>query len=121
MKVPQPSISVTLFFFIRKCTPLAIRSATVRLRLKATPKSNVTSPLMPKCLRLVGEEVGDLGVAQQGLGRDAADVVADPAPVLQLDDRGLQAQLGGADGGHVAAGTGTQHDDVIVVRSWAQP
>ncbi len=33
LKVPHPSISVTLFFFIRKCTPLAIRSATVRLRL----------------------------------------------------------------------------------------
>ena len=48
MKVPQPSNSVILFFFIRKCTPLAIRSATVRLRLKAAPKSKVTSPLMPK-------------------------------------------------------------------------
>ena len=47
-KVAHPSISVTLFFFIRKCTPLAIRSATVRLRLNATPKSNVTSPPMPK-------------------------------------------------------------------------
>ena len=39
VKVPQPSISVTLFFFIRKCTPLTIRSATVRLRLYAAPKS----------------------------------------------------------------------------------
>ena len=47
VKVPQPSISVILFFFIRKWTPLAIRSATARLRLNAAPKSKVTSPLMP--------------------------------------------------------------------------
>ena len=47
VKVAQPSISVILFFFIRKCTPLAIRSAVVRLRFQAAPKSNVTSPLMP--------------------------------------------------------------------------
>ena len=47
VKVAQPSISVTLFFFIRKWTPLAIRSATVRLRLYATPKSKLTSPLIP--------------------------------------------------------------------------
>ena len=36
-----------LFFFIRKWTPLVIRSETARLRLNAAPKSNVTSPEMP--------------------------------------------------------------------------
>ena len=33
VKVPQPSYSVILFFFIRKWTPLVIRSETARLRL----------------------------------------------------------------------------------------
>ena len=47
VKVPQPSISVILFFFIRKWTPLVIRSETERLRLNAAPKSKVTSPEMP--------------------------------------------------------------------------
>src|SRR4051812_45123119 len=47
VNVPQPSNSVILFFFIRKCTPLTRPSATVRLRSKATPKSKVTSPEMP--------------------------------------------------------------------------
>src|SRR3954451_9761636 len=45
---PQPSYSVILFFFIRKCTPLTRPSATTRLRSKAAPKSNETSPEIPK-------------------------------------------------------------------------
>ena len=48
MNVPQPSNSVILFFFIRKCTPLTRPSATTRLRSKAAPKSKETSPVMPK-------------------------------------------------------------------------
>ena len=37
-KVPQyPSYSVILFFFMRKCTPLTMRSLTWRLRAKALP------------------------------------------------------------------------------------
>jgi hypothetical protein len=35
--VPRPSNSVILFFFIRKWTPLTRPSATVRLRLNASP------------------------------------------------------------------------------------
>ena len=37
VNVPCPSISVILFFFIRKCTPLTRPSATLRLRSKAAP------------------------------------------------------------------------------------
>jgi hypothetical protein len=48
VKVPHPSNSVILFFFIRKCTPLTRPSATDRLRSNAAPKSKDTSPLMPK-------------------------------------------------------------------------
>ncbi len=36
-KVPRPSNSVMPFFFIRKWTPLTRPSATVRLRLYASP------------------------------------------------------------------------------------
>ena len=48
------------------------------------------------------------------LGRDAPDVEADAAPVLGFDDGGVQSELGGADGGDISAGAGTEHDDVIV-------
>ena len=46
----------------------------------------------------------ELGGAQQRLGRDAAPVEADAAELLALDDRDLHAELGGADGGDIAAG-----------------
>ena len=57
--------------------------------------------------------VEDLGRAQQRLGRDAAPVEADAAKVLALDDRGLEAELGRADRGHIAARPGAEHDDVV--------
>jgi hypothetical protein len=47
----------------------------------------------PRC-----DQVGQLGVAQQRLGRDAADVQADSAPILLLDHGDGVAELGGADG-----------------------
>ena len=37
VSVPHPSISVILFFFMRKCTPLTRPSATTRERLCVGP------------------------------------------------------------------------------------
>ena len=71
-------------------------------------------------LGFLGEDVRELGVAQQRLGRDAADVEADPAPVLGFDDCGVQPELGGANGRDVSAGAGSENDDVIVGHA-AQP
>ena len=50
VKEPKPSISVILFFFIKKCTPLTIPEETLRERSCAAPKSKETSPEMPKVL-----------------------------------------------------------------------
>ncbi len=47
VRVPQPSISVILFFFIKKCTPLTMPSDTVRLRACVGPKSIDASPVIP--------------------------------------------------------------------------
>ena len=47
VRVPQPSISSILFFFIRKCTPLTMPAETWRLRLKVGPNDMVASPSMP--------------------------------------------------------------------------
>ena len=63
---------------------------------------------------LLGKEVREFRVAQQRLGRDAADVEAHPTPVLRFDDRGVQAELGGTNGRDVTAGAGAEDDDVIV-------
>ncbi|MGY3082320.1 hypothetical protein ACVWZZ_008728 [Bradyrhizobium sp. LM6.10] len=54
----------------------------------------------------------DLGRAQQRLGRDATPVQADAAEIGFFDDRDLEAELGGADRGDIAAGTGADDDDV---------
>src|SRR5690242_4440444 len=56
--------------------------------------------------------VVDLGRAQQCFGRDAAPIQADAAEIRFLDDRGLEAELRGADRGDVAAGAGADDDDV---------
>ena len=70
--------------------------------------------LDPEGLLLLGDDVRDLGVAEQCLGGDAADVEADAAPVLLLDDPDALAELGGADRGDVATGAGTEDEDVEV-------
>ena len=50
---------------------------------------------------------------QQRLGRDAADIEAGAAQGLTLFHAGdLHAQLRGADGAHIAAGAGANHDHI---------
>ena len=45
--VPQPSISVILFFFIRKWTPRTMPALTFRERSWVGPKAMVASPWIP--------------------------------------------------------------------------
>ena len=47
VSVPQPSISSTLFFFMRKWTPLTMLADTWRERAWVGPKDIVASPSMP--------------------------------------------------------------------------
>ena len=63
---------------------------------------------------LMIEDVCNLCVPQQRLRRNAADVVADTTPVLQLDDRSLQAKLSGTDGRNITAWSGAKHDNLKV-------
>jgi hypothetical protein len=63
---------------------------------------------------LPAPDVGQFGVAQQRLRRDAADVGTDPAPVAVLGDGHGLAELSGADRGDVTSGSGT--DDNAVER-----
>ena len=63
---------------------------------------------------LVLERVRQLGVLQQRLGGDAADVEADTSPVLLLHHGHLLAELGCADRGDVATGAGAEDEGVEV-------
>ena len=59
--------------------------------------------------------VDDRGVVQQRLGRDTAHVQADAAQrVVALHQHGGQTQVGGAEGGRIAAGAGAQHQHVVL-------
>ncbi len=53
-----------------------------------------------------------LGGLQQRLGRDASAHQARAADPVALDQRGPGAQLGRAEGGHVAAGPAPDHEDI---------
>ena len=105
VSVPQPSISVILFFFIRKWTPLTIPALTARPGV-GRPEAHRGVALDAELLLVVGQHVGKLGVLEQRLGGDAADVEAHPAPVLVLHDGDGLAELSRADGGDVAARAG---------------
>ena len=58
------------------------------------------------------DQMGDLGGAQQCLGRDTAPVKADAAHVLALDHHRFQAQLGGANGGDIAPRPAADDDQI---------
>jgi hypothetical protein len=61
----------------------------------------------------VARLVEHLGDVEQRLRRDAAAIDADPARVLLLVDEGdLHAEIGGQEGGGIAAGAGADDRDV---------
>ena len=70
-------------------------------------------------LGLVVEGMGNLSVLQQRLGRDAAYVEADTAPVLLLDYGNFLTKLSCTDGGHVAARARAEYYYVIMFISHA--
>ena len=55
--------------------------------------------------------------AKQRLGRDASPVEADAAEMLALDDRRLEPELRGADGGDIASGPGADHGKIELALS----
>ena len=66
-------------------------------------------------LRLVmGQQVGQLGILQQRLRGDAADVEAHTAPVLLLDHGNLHTELRGADRRDVSTRTSTEHHEIEI-------
>src|SRR6059036_199897 len=67
-------------------------------------------------LRGAPEEVHDLGVAQERLGRDAPPVQADTAGPIVLDGRHRQAELSAPDRGDVAAGPRADDGDIDLHR-----
>ena len=74
-----------------------------------------------ECGCLMVEDVRKFGVAQERLRRNAADVQTHAAPILLFDDRDLEAELGGANGGNISAGASTENHNIIVSRHVFKP
>src|SRR5690625_1637906 len=55
------------------------------------------------------------GATQQRLGRDTADVQADAAQLILLDDRCLETEMRGPDSRLVATWSRSDHDDIVLI------
>ena len=67
---------------------------------------------------VVLDQLDQVGVGQERLGRDAAPVQADAAELVALDAEDPLLELGGADRAGVAGRPAADHDDVVVVGHW---
>ena len=63
----------------------------------------------------MADPLGERGRFEQGLGRDAAAVEARAADLVLVDEGDLQPELGGAEGGGIAACAGAEDDEIEVV------
>ena len=117
-----PLIQSILFFLNRNSTPLvspvddrgpcALHLRPCRSRRQRCPERRW---LTPHSLRVL-DDLQRVRVLEQRLGRNAAPQQARAAErLLLLDDGDFQPELRGADRGHIAAGAGADHDDVVFV------
>ena len=111
-----PNFDWTLYFRNSPSIPLfslAGDAPAPRDHLARSP--SVASPLIAERLAVVLDQLDEVGVGQQGLGRDAAPVQADAAELVALDAEDSLAELRGADRPRVARRTAADHHDVVVV------
>jgi hypothetical protein len=73
--------------------------------------------LNAKFFGLSPQDVGQLCIAQQCFGGDAADIQTDPAHILSFDNGYFFAQLGSTDGTDVPARAGPHHNDIKLFHS----
>ena len=71
--------------------------------------------------RAMAHLVVELGVLEQGLGRDASPVVAGAPAALDVDNGDFLSKLGGADRADISGGTGADDDEVVGCRGHKKP
>ena len=100
----SPQITVTLFLLHQEADaviePLRDRARALHHRGGVVADVFGREPIILGVLHVVD----NFGRTQQRLGGNAAPVEADAAQIRALDDRGLEAELRGADRRHIAAG-----------------
>ena len=114
-----PLIQSILFFLnsismppVRPDTILSLRACTAGMSM---PTAAPSMPVRPHSLAAL-RDLQRVRVFEQRLGGNAAPDQAGAAErLLLLDHRDLEAQLRGANGGHVPAGARANHYDVVLV------
>ena len=110
---PKPSIRSILFFLNSIATPpVSVLITLSRCFVGAGVVDRRALDLDPEVAGVLHLHE-HLGHAQHRLRRDAGLVQAAAADVVLLHHGRLQAELRGADRGHVAAGTRSDHDAVV--------
>ncbi len=118
----SPVTTLTLRCLARPSRPPVSLPTTSCFQPRSLSRSISGSPkVTPKLRRLLG--LGDHpGRVQQRLRGDAADVEADAAEHVEaLDEDDLEAEVGGAEGGRVAARAGADDDDAARLRRARRP
>ena len=106
----------TLFLSMSVLRPVHIRFTTWsrRAAIRGVVDDGLAGDVDAEVLG-VADALGEGGRLEERLGRDAAAVEARAADLVLVDEGDLEAELGGPEGGRVAAGAGAEDDEVEVV------
>ena len=123
VNLPTPWTTWTLRCLARPASPPVRRPTTPSFQSASLSRSISGLPNAQAVARHLARLGDHLGGVQQRLGRDAADVQADPAERrIALDQHHLLAEIGGAERRGVAARPRAQHQhlglDVALARPW---
>ena len=108
--LPTPVTTSTLRCFASTDRPPTSFLTTLFFQPSSLARSIFGCAVFDAVVTHLTDFVDDLGGVQQRLGRNAADVEANAAQHgPAFDQRDLEAEVGSAERGGVAAGTGAQH------------
>ena len=100
---------------------MALASATLRLRWWVGPKAIVASPSIPNVFFSWVMMCAISALRSSALDGMQPTLRQTPPQYFSSTTADVLAELGGADGGDVAAGAGTEDEDVEVGRSLTGP
>ncbi len=107
--LPTPVTTSTLRCFASTDRPPTSFLTTLFFQLEQLGQVDFRRAVFDAVMAHLADFVDDLGGMQQRLGRNAADVEANAAQHRPaFHQRDLEAEIGGAERGGVAAGTGTE-------------
>ena len=112
----EPALSITVFTL--RCLARPLRPPVRRLtkpsfQPRTAARSKVGAPKLTPCEPIALASSMTLATCKSALERNAADIEADAAKGrARINQNNVLPQIGGAEGGGVAAGTGAQNQNI---------